>query len=219
VLIAFVASLVPGMFWLWYFNRYDVGDKEPLGKLGLCMAAGALAVIPALIWEAPFRDLLQSSRSLGIQLGLSFLVVGLGEEFFKLAAVYLSVFRSRHFNEPMDGIIYAIAAGIGFSVVENVLYISAFGLVVAPLRGTVASLAHIAFSGLAGFFLGRARFSNTPWVQAALGLAAAALAHGLYDFLLITHLASPLVLVLLILALQYVLFMAIRHTAKSSQRR
>lgn len=219
MLIAFVASLVPGMFWLWYFNRYDVGDKEPLGKLGLCMAVGALAVIPALIWEAPFRDLLQSSRSLGIQLGLSFLVVGLGEEFFKLAAVYLSVFRSRHFNEPMDGIIYAIAAGIGFSVVENVLYISAFGLVVAPLRGTVASLAHIAFSGLAGFFLGRARFSNTPWVQAALGLAAAALAHGLYDFLLITHLASPLVLVLLILALQYVLFMAIRHTAKSSQRR
>ncbi|NLL43665.1 MAG: PrsW family intramembrane metalloprotease [Firmicutes bacterium] len=219
MLAAFFASLVPGLFWLWYFNRYDTGDKEPVGKLALCVFFGALAVIPALVWEAPFRDLLQTSKSLGVQLALSFLVVGLGEEFFKLMAAYFAVYKSDHFNEPMDGIIYAIAASIGFSAVENMLYISAFGLVVAPLRGTVASLAHIAFSGLAGYFLGKAKFSPRPLRQVSQGLTAAAFAHGLYDFLLITQLASPLVLVFLILGLQYVLFMAIRNAAKSSQNR
>ena len=214
----FLASLLPGLFWLWYFNRYDVGDKEPLAKLALCMLFGALAVIPALSWEAPFQELLQRSHSLLTQAGLSFLVVGLGEEFFKLAAVYLAVARSEEFSEPMDGIIYAIAAAIGFSVVENVLYISAFGLAVAPLRGTIATLAHIAFSGLAGFFLGKAK-SQRPLPVLATGLFVSALAHGLYDFLLITHLASPFVLVLAILGLHYLLLMAIRKAVKSSPGR
>lgn len=216
--VVFLASLAPGLFWLWYFNRYDV-EKEPLGKLALCMLFGALAVIPALSWEAPFRELLQISNSLLVQLGLSFFVVGLGEELFKLVAVYLAIARSKEFNEPMDGIIYTIAASIGFSVVENMLYISAFGLVVAPLRGSIATLAHIAFSGLAGYFLGKARFSNRPAPILAVGLAVATIAHGLYDFLLITGLVSPFVLVLLILALHYVLFAAMGHSVKSFPNR
>ena len=184
MLTVLLASLVPGLFWLWYFNRYDVRDKEPVSRLMLCMFFGALGVIPALSWEAPFSQLLKASNSLPVQLGLSFFVVGLGEEFFKLVAVYLAVARSEHFNEPIDGIIYAIATAIGFSVVENTLYISAFGLMVAPLRGTIATLAHIAFSGLAGYFLGKARFSSRPLPQIASGLATAAFTHGLYDFLL-----------------------------------
>ena len=216
MLVVVFASLIPGLFWLWYFNRYDVRDKEPLGRLVLCVFFGALAVIPALSWEAPFRDLLQTFNSVLVQLGLSFLVVGLGEEFFKLAATYIGVARSKHFNETMDGIIYAIATSIGFSVVENVLYISAFGLAVAPLRGTIATLAHISFSGLAGYYLGKAKFSERPLPIVATGLFVAAFAHGLYDFLLITHLVSPLVLVLLILGLQYLLFMAIQKAVKSS---
>jgi RsiW-degrading membrane proteinase PrsW (M82 family) len=219
VFIVLLASLVPGLFWLWYFNRYDVGDKEPWGKLAQCMLLGALAVIPALSWEAPFRGLFDRSHSLLTQLGLSFLVVGLGEELFKLVAVYLAVGRSEEFSEPMDGIIYAIAVAVGFSVVENILYISAFGLVVAPLRGTIATLAHIAFSGLAGFFLGKAKFSPRPWPTLAAGLALSALAHGFYDFLLITQQVSPIMLILTVIGLQYLLFMAIQRAVRSSPGR
>ena len=63
-----LASLLPGLFWLWYFRRYDVGDREPAGTLIRCLVAGALAVLPALAWEAPFRDQLQSPNSLPVQL-------------------------------------------------------------------------------------------------------------------------------------------------------
>lgn len=215
----FLASLAPGLFWLWYFNRYDVREKEPAARLGICLLAGALAVVPALSWEAPFRELLQGSPPLPVRLAASFLVVGLGEELFKLLAVYLASFHSREFNEPMDGIIYAISAAIGFSVVENILYISAFGLAVAPLRGTVATLAHIAFSGLAGYYLGQAKFADRPLPSIALGLIVAAFAHGLYDFLLITQLVTPLVLVLLIGGFQYLLLLAIRRAVAAASRR
>ena len=219
VLTVLLASLVPGLFWLWYFNRYDIHDKEPLGELVRCLFFGALAVIPALVWEAPFRDLLQTTGPVYVSLGLSFLVVGLGEEGFKLAAVYLAVFKSKHFNEPMDGIIYAIATSIGFSVVENILYISAFGLQVAPLRGTIATLAHIAFSGLAGYFLGQAKFSSQPIPLVLMGLSVATFAHGFYDFLLIRRLVSPLVLALLILALHLSLLWAIDKAVRRPQNR
>lgn len=219
MLVVVLASLVPGVFWLWYFNRYDVGDKEPVGRLILCLVCGALAVIPALSWESPFKNLLQGSNSPLVQLGLSFLVVGLGEELFKLLAVYLAVGRAREFSEPMDGIIYAIAASIGFSVVENILYISAFGLAVAPLRGTIATLAHISFSGLAGYFLGKAKFAPRPFPLLLQGLGVATFAHGLYDFLLINSLVSPLLLILLIGGLQYLLFLAIHHSIRSPSAR
>ena len=214
-----LASLLPGLFWLWYFNRYDVLDPEPLRKLGQCLLFGALAVLVALAWEAPFGELLQTTNSILVQFVLSFLVVGLGEELIKFAATYLAVVKSPEFNEPMDGIVYAIATSIGFSVIENILYIRAFGLVIAPLRGTVATLAHIAFSGLAGYYLGKAQFSPKPKSEILRGLGLAALLHGLYDFLLITRLASPLVLVLFILVLHYWLLTGIRQARAMSPLR
>jgi RsiW-degrading membrane proteinase PrsW (M82 family) len=111
--VVFLASLIPGLFWLWFFRRYDVGDKEPAARLALCMLFGALAVLPTLSWEAPFREQLQNTNAPLVQLALSFLVVGLGEELFKLVAVYLAVIGAEEFSEPMDGILYAIATGIG----------------------------------------------------------------------------------------------------------
>lgn len=216
MLLVILASLLPGLFWLWYFNRYDVNDREPLGLLLLCMLFGALAVVPALSLEAPFKNYLQSSNPLIIQFALSFIVVGLTEEVLKFFAVYLAAGKSQEFTEPMDGIIYAIATAIGFSVVENILYISAFGLFIAPLRGTLATLAHIGFSGLAGYFWGRYKCINRSKGEIVLGIFLAVFLHGLYDFLLITHLASPLILLLFILGIHFLLLQAIKKAVSHS---
>ncbi len=219
MVLVLLASLLPGLFWLWYFERFDVVDKEPVGKLLQSMLIGAIAVIPALIWESPFRHALMTTNSLSYQFILSFLVVGLGEELFKSLAVYFSIRKSKYFSEPMDGIIYSIATAIGFSVVENILYISAFGLIVAPLRGTIATLAHIAFSGFFGYYLGRYWFLTRSKIDLLWGLILASLLHGLYDFLLITRLASPFVLVLVILAFHFLLLKAINHAVSTTAKR
>lgn len=200
-----LAAFLPGLFWLWYFNRRDRFDREPLPVLLKAFVSGAVAVLPAVAFEYPFRSFLQGETGLGIALWLSFGVVGLGEEFVKLAAVYLSVYHSPHFDEPVDGIVYAITAGLGFSVVENVLYISAFGLDIAPLRATVASLAHASFSGVSGYFLGRGKFQGAPWAEVGRGLLWAAALHGAYDFILITQIVSPLFVVILVAIFHYVL--------------
>lgn len=214
-----LSSLLPGLFWLWYFNRYDVVEKEPLARLGLSLLFGSLSVVFALIWEAPFSTILQTAKSIKMQLVVSFLVVGLGEETIKFLATYLAIRQSPEFNEPMDGIVYSIATAIGFAIIENILYISSFGLTVAPLRGTIATLAHIAFSGLAGYYLGRARFSAKPISLLIKGVILASFLHGLYDFILITQLVSPLVLVIFVLFLHYWLLNYIKRAVVSSPLR
>ncbi|NLJ74570.1 MAG: PrsW family intramembrane metalloprotease [Firmicutes bacterium] len=205
-----LASLVPGVFWLWYFLRHDRFEQEPVWEIVKCLFSGALAVLPAIILEYPFRSVLQSPSSLLTRFLLSFFVIGLGEELCKFLALYLTVYHSSEFNEPVDGIMYAVAAAIGFSIVENIMYISAFGFSVAPLRAVVASMAHTSFTGVLGYFFGCAKFSATPYKLLGLGLGTAAFLHGLYDFILIGQIGSPLMAILLVVVFHYVLLKAIQ---------
>lgn len=214
LIIIFLASLIPGIFWVKYFRDQDHLEKEPLNLLALTFIAGALAVIPAAIFEFPFRDILSVEVSLVNQILVSFFVIGLGEELFKAIAVYVTVYRNQEFNEPLDGIIYGATVGVGFSVVENMLYTAAFGLSVAPIRAIIASLAHACFSGIFGIYCGRAKFSEHPWIELAKGLLYAGFFHGLYDFILISQVISPFFSI----GLVGVLYLGLRKQIKSLTR-
>jgi len=111
--------------------------------------------------------------------------VALTEEVFKLLPVLWIAFRDAEFDEPMDGIVYAVAAALGFATVENALYAMHLGPRLLFFRAFTTTLAHVGFAGVVGFGLGQARFAarrKAATVLAAL-LAAVAL-HGLYDSLL-----------------------------------
>jgi len=177
---------------------------------------GALAVGLAAVVETPFTSWVLPDAPVLSQLFAAFVVIGLGEEFFKALAVYLAAFRSSEFDEEMDGIIYGITVGIGFSVVENILYSLAFGLSVAPVRALIASLAHACFSGIFGVYCGRAKFSDKPSTELAKGLAYAAVSHGLYDYLLISRIGSPLAAIALVVVLYFVLQYYLRRALAQS---
>lgn len=201
-----VISLVPALGWAWFFREQDIYEKEPPRLLLLCFFAGMLAVLPAILLEEPFRGLMEQG-SIGERLVTAFLVVGLGEEALKLLAVYLSVYTRDDFNEAIDGMIYSIMAALGFAAVENLLYTITFGIQVAPARALVSSLAHSAFSGLAGYHLGVAKFTRgqARW-QIANGLVTAAFLHGLYNTLLMFELISPLGIIALLAGLYWWVF-------------
>ena len=111
-------------------------------------------------------------------------VVGLSEEGSKLLATRVLAARRREFDEPVDGIIYAAAAALGFAAVENVKYF-AVGRLSADLivaRTFMSIPAHLLFSAIWGYGLG-ARLVVTdgrrrriwPWWLLA------ALLHGSFD--------------------------------------
>jgi RsiW-degrading membrane proteinase PrsW (M82 family) len=125
-----------------------------------------------------------------------FVVIGPCEEISKFLAVRLFVYRNREFNEPLDGIIYAAAAALGFASLENVLYVIDWHTLhlhwgMLGVRSLLALPGHVIFATTWGYALGRQKFDPTyrvwPMVLAAAGL------HGLYDFLLMYNPTRPLI--------------------------
>jgi RsiW-degrading membrane proteinase PrsW (M82 family) len=97
------------------------------------------------------------------------------------------VYLSDEFDEPMDGIVYMTAAGIGFATAENWHAIGAAGgtifLGIGTMNIVVATLAHGCFAGVLGYALGIAR-----WTGAArrgpiilIGLFVAAVLNGVFS--------------------------------------
>ena len=91
----------------------------------------------------------------------------------------------KDFNEPFDGIIYAVMVSMGFAAVENLFYVLEGGMDVAVIRAVTAIPAHAVFAILMGYYMGKAKFSPTKKVRYNLtGLFLAILFHGAYDFFL-----------------------------------
>ena len=93
----------------------------------------------------------------------------------KMLPVLLFAWRSRHWDEPFDGIVYAGATALGFNLIETAGYMlgeeSAAGSFFQGLvRGTLGG--HMVYGILMGFFLSRARFTegSTRWKNLALAL-------------------------------------------------
>ncbi|HET7559664.1 MAG TPA: PrsW family glutamic-type intramembrane protease [Limnochordia bacterium] len=190
-LVLFLIAFVPGVFWVWFFNRKDRYEKEPLSLLIRTFIYGMLSVIPAGFYESLFRTSLAGPTPPLERFTTALLVVGVGEELAKFGAFWLATRNREAFNEPMDGIVYAVTAALGFASVENLLYAQTFGLSVAPTRAVVTMLAHASFTGLVGYAAGMVHMGRRPVARLWTALATAALFHALYDFFVMARGVSP----------------------------
>lgn len=173
-----------------YFYNRDRFEPEPRGKVFKTMALGALAIFPAVALELAGQAVLlpdgpnASVVSLGVY---AFVVVAFSEELVKLGAVWIYIYRDAEFDEPYDGVVYCVAASLGFAIVENVFYVADYGAGTGVLRALLAVPAHALFGVTMGYFVGQAKFAGSPGAEVRLnltGLLAATLMHGTYDFLL-----------------------------------
>jgi RsiW-degrading membrane proteinase PrsW (M82 family) len=169
VLAALMAG-IPAVFWLGFFYLMDRHEPEPkqlvVGVCVLgCLVAAPLAdfvqyqLVPPVALEVPGLNMVSLDRVL-----YAVLVAGLAQEMCKYAAVRYTVYMSREFDEPMDGIVYMMACGTGFAVWVNYHRLSAGGLSVRLSTGAadavITTLAHASFAGALGYVLGRAKFTR-----------------------------------------------------------
>ncbi len=189
-LVAFglVMALAPALLWLVFFYIQDRLAPEPKGNVfGVFVLGGLLAAaIGQPLIERVFQVQNWMYTAWWVQLLASILVIGFIQEFLVYAAVRYSIYRSREFDERVDGVIYAIAAGLGYATVLNFQYIMDHGGVdvgVGAMTVTINALAQAGFAGIVGYFLGQAKFETTPRYWLALGVALAALLNGVFLFL------------------------------------
>ncbi len=199
-------GMAPVAFLFTYIYLQDKYEREPLKYLvgsfllgmGISIPAIYLEVnLPAMIGVAPGRDFFQT-------LIIAMVVIAFAEEMLKYLVLRLYMYNKREFDEPFDGIVYAVAVSLGFAAVENILYITKFGLGIGFARMITAVPLHAMVGVLMGYFVGLAKFNKEPsraWIHQMKGLLAAVVVHGLYDFFLMwktvgVAILSPVVLVL-----------------------
>ncbi|MFB9277255.1 glutamic-type intramembrane protease PrsW [Cohnella cellulosilytica] len=179
------AAIVPGFALLAYFYWKDRYDTEPIPIVLKMFMFGVLIVLPIMIVQ----------RSLVLWWGespflYSFLISSGVEEFFKWFVLYHIIYNHTEFDEPYDGIVYAVAVSLGFATLENVLYAflqpATFGTLF--MRALLPVSGHALFGVLMGYSLGKAKFSVGKRVKVHLWLALLipVVWHGFYDFMLLT---------------------------------
>lgn len=215
-------ALAPVAFLFSVVYLQDKYDREPLRMLVISFFLGILIAVPAVYLEVNLERLLGLNSGGGFQNTLlnAMLVVAASEEGLKFLALRGFAYRSRHFDEPYDGIMYAVAVSLGFAAIENVLYVMQFGLTTGFFRAFTAVPGHAMMGVVMGYFVGLAKFRKSGWERArtlGVGLLSAILIHGLYDFFLMWDQDYVALLALVVLGVALVLSVrAIRIHQKRS---
>ncbi len=184
LILCAVAPIFTIIIYIYFHDKYE---KEPVGLLIANFLFGAIVsiLIVTLLYLFTGRFLpITDEYSIWQQFIQAFVVVALSEEFSKYVIVKYFAQPKKAFNEPYDGIIYAVMVSMGFACTENILYVIQGGYGTAILRAFTAVPAHATFGVLMGYFMGLAKFSNNRVKLNIIGLFLAVLFHGAYDFFL-----------------------------------
>jgi len=223
-LVILTIAFAPGIFWVWLISRWDKFHPEPRSLIIRTFILGLAVAVPVAVIEVflypEFNGTAQGPMSLMLAAYLSFIVAGFPEELGKFLVVRLSMYRSQHFDEPIDGLVYSSTAALGFASIENFVYLLSLGWEVILLRGFVSTLAHVFFSALWGYPLalyktGRIKSRALIWV----GLLASMIAHGVFNFLLFAQNNYTFLVILFFIGLGIMFFWALQHANKISHYR
>lgn len=208
--VAGVLALVPLALVLVAVRIIDRWEPEPRGLVVFALAWGAVASVALTLAV----DLVIGLVVPQVPETLSAVVQApIVEELAKGAGVLLVFVAARRaFDGPVDGVVYGALVGAGFAFTENILYFAdsliTEGVESAAytffLRGVLSPFAHVMFTAVTGYALGRAAriglrgSAATPrWL---LGIVGAIALHALWNgsavfadfFALYTTLQVPL---------------------------
>jgi len=180
-------AVAPVLVIIIYVYIHDRYDKEPPALLiGSVLLGAVLSVVVVFVLYFLTGHLtgVTDEYSIWQQFVHAFIGVALAEEFSKYIVVRYYSQPKAAFNEPYDGIIYAVMVSMGFYCTENILYVLEGGSSTAILRAFTAVPAHATFGVLMGYYMGKAKFSKSRLRLNLTGLLLAVLFHGAYDFFL-----------------------------------
>jgi RsiW-degrading membrane proteinase PrsW (M82 family) len=188
IIVLVLVAIAPCAFWLWLIYKGDRYKPEPRWLVIRTFLLGMGVAIPVAFIEAIlYPGSIQGTLSVPTAAYVAFGVAGVVEETGKFFVVRVGMYNSPHFEEPSDGLVYSAAAALGFASTENVIYLVQFGIATILLRGLFSNLAHVVFSALWGYPLALHKLGMLKSrVVTYLGLVAAIIAHGVFDFLFFT---------------------------------
>ncbi len=179
-------ALLPVFAFLIYIYRKDSEKPEPISMLAKAVLFGIFSVLISLLLTGFLSDPEGEASQIDGCID-AFIGAAIPEEFAKLLMLWLLVRKSKYFDEPIDGIVYAVCVSLGFAGLENVLYLidDPDYLSVGIMRGITSVPGHFCFAVSMGYFYSLAHFGKKHrlWYK-MLTYIVPVLLHGTYDALL-----------------------------------
>ena len=202
-----ILAITPGLFRLRYFLRKDKFKPEPKKLIIKMFIRWAIAVIPAALIEVGIESIIP------IEFFWLVIVAPIVEELIKYLTMKRGITKHKHFDEPIDAMIYAVAVALGFATFENVSYIrdayqSGMLEIVAGMRALISVPWHAIFASMRGYAVGVVHFSKAKINKKKIifaWLSLAMLLHACLNFLSMINLRWALGMVVLMIVM-WILF-------------
>ena len=184
--IAFLGGVAPSILWLAFWLFEDRLHPEPKKFLFLTFILGMLVVWPVFKVEEFFAAYATGTMVLLLWAGT--------EEIAKFIAALFGGLLWPVFDEPLDAVIYMVTAALGFSAVENTLFLMgslnqglAHGIITGDLRFIGATLLHTLSSATIGVAMAYAYRKNIGMrkLYAFAGVVLATALHTLFNFFIL----------------------------------
>ncbi len=195
-----LAAVLPVIIWLVYIYKKDSLTPEPVGQLIKAFLYGVASVFVSFAISTPLGKLgLYPAETVTITDAIrdAFFAAAVPEEIAKFAMLWLVLRNNKHFDEKIDGIVYAVCISLGFAALENIFYL--FGnyaewVSVGISRALFSIPGHMCFGILMGYYYSLVKFSPQPSTKnKIMVLAAPIIAHGVYDAILFIANVTPVV--------------------------
>lgn len=209
-----IIAIIPAVLIILGIYLSDRHDKEPFKILLFTYILGALSVIPSIVVEEILIGFNIFPSVLGAFFN-AFIVAGFTEEYFKRLVVLKYAYKTKYFNEKLDGIVYCVFATMGFATVENIIYV-AYRYTNNPFiglyRGIFSVPAHAVFGITMGYYLSLAKFDTNvdrKRMNMRKSLYMPLIMHGIFDFILMAEIPQ-----LTLIFVPYVIFLWVLNQRK-----
>jgi len=182
---------LPALLWLWFWLHEDRKSPEPKRKILAAFVCGMFSVALVLPIEKFFYGFFGNVITL-----VTLLSWATTEEILKFGAGFFSTLRKNIDNdEPIDAFIYLVSAALGFSALENSLFLlkalNSENLTQSIISGNMrfigATLLHVASSATIGIFAGLGFFldKESKKIHLFTGILVAICLHTIFNWFII----------------------------------
>lgn len=190
IFFSLLGGIVPALVWLWFWMKEDKLHPEPRARIALAFLGGMATVLLVLPVEKFVFSILDNTIS-----NQTIFFWAITEELFKFVVAYFVSLRMKENDEPIDAVIYMITVALGFSALENALFLSnlidagyfAETIITGNMRFLGATLLHIASSASIGIAYGLAfymsKIKRTLFVL--VGISTSIILHTIFNLLII----------------------------------
>lgn len=186
--IGFIAALLILIIYIYFIRSIDIFKPEKWKNIITVSLFGMFfSIIAIIIYDILFYFNIRLTQNVVNDFFYCWLAIGGIEELVKIIPLLLILKFKNIINESTDYLVYACAAALGFSFMENLIYLDSESYHLISGRALIATVAHMVFSSIIayGFILNQYKRHYNPVLNFIIFFAIASFAHGFYDFWLI----------------------------------